>query len=122
VTVELFGGIPVSDYQRALGWYERLLGSAPAFLPNATEAVWELAEHRYLYIEEQPEDAGHAQHAVFVDDLDSLVAEIGERGLQPAERETYDNGVRKVTYRDPDGNEIGFGGAPVEPADADGPS
>ena len=22
-------------------------------------------------------------------------------------------GVRKVTYRDPDGNEIGFGGGPV---------
>jgi hypothetical protein len=24
------------------------------------------------------------------------------------------NGVRKVIYRDPDGNEIGFGGAPLE--------
>ena len=28
-------------------------------------------------------------------------------------RETYENGVRKVTYRDPDGNEIGFGGGPA---------
>ncbi len=46
VTVDLFAGLPVSDYQRALTWYERLLGSEPAFLPNATEAVWELAEHR----------------------------------------------------------------------------
>ena len=26
---------------------------------------------------------------------------------------TYGNGVRKVTFHDPDGNEIGFGGAPV---------
>jgi len=26
------------------------------------------------------------------------------------------NSVRKATYRDPDGNEIGFGGAPLEPA------
>jgi hypothetical protein len=50
VTVDLFAGIPVSDHQRALTWYERLLGSGPAFFPNAT--VWELAEHRYLYIEE----------------------------------------------------------------------
>jgi hypothetical protein len=25
--------------------------------------------------------------------------------------ETYANGVRKATFRDPDGNEIGFGGA-----------
>ncbi len=29
-------------------------------------------------------------------------------------REMYDNGVRHVTYRDPDGNEISFGGAPLE--------
>jgi hypothetical protein len=40
-----------------------------------------------------PERAGHAVLTVFV-------------------RETYGNGVRKVTYRDTDGNEISFGGAP----------
>jgi len=102
----------VSDYRRALAWYERLLGSEPAFFPNATEAVWELAEHRYLYIEELPERAGHALHTVLVDDLDERVKTISARGIEPALQETYGNGVRKVTYRDPDGNEIGFGGAP----------
>lgn len=30
----------------------------------------------------------------------------------PVSRETYANGVRKTTYVDPDGNEIGFGGLP----------
>ena len=114
MTVDLFAGLPVSDYQRALAWYERLLGSAPAFLPHATEAVWELAEHRYLYIEELPERAGHALQTVFVDDLDERVDSISARGIEPAVRETYENGVRKMIYRDPDGNEIGFGGAPPE--------
>jgi catechol 2,3-dioxygenase-like lactoylglutathione lyase family enzyme len=114
VTLDLFAGLPVSDYQRALTWYERLLGSEPAFVPNATEAVWELAEHRYLYIEELPDRAGHAMHTVFVDDLEQRVESIAARGIQPASRETYENGVRKVMYRDPDGNEIGFGGAPLE--------
>jgi hypothetical protein len=33
--------------------------------------------------------------------------------VEPALRETYGNGVRKVTFRDEDGNEIGFGGAPA---------
>jgi predicted enzyme related to lactoylglutathione lyase len=75
--------------------------------------VWELAEHRYLSIGERPAHAGHAMHTVFVDDLDAFVAQIAERGLSPAERETYSNGVRKATFRDPDGNEIGFGGAPL---------
>jgi predicted enzyme related to lactoylglutathione lyase len=114
VAVDLFAGVPVADYQRALGWYERLFGSAPSFLPNDVEAVWELAEHRYVFIEVRPEHAGHAMHTLFVDDIDARVDAITGRGIEPAERETYSNGVRKVTYRDPDGNEIGFGGAPVE--------
>jgi hypothetical protein len=50
---------------------------------------------------------------LFVDDLGARVAGIAGRGIEPALDETYGNGVRKVTYRDPDGNEIGFGGAPA---------
>ena len=114
MTVDLFAGIPVGDYQRALAWYERLLGSEPSFLPNDVEAVWEIADHRFLFIEVRPGHAGHAMHTLFVDDLDARVDEITLRGIEPAERETYSNGVRKVTYRDPDGNEIGFGGAPLD--------
>jgi hypothetical protein len=34
-------------------------------------------------------------------------------GSQPAQQETYANGVRRITYHDRDGNEIGFGGAPL---------
>jgi predicted enzyme related to lactoylglutathione lyase len=114
---DLFAGIPVGDYERALAWYEQLLGSGPSFVPHATEAVWELAEHRFVFIEERPQHAGHAMHTIFVDDLDALVSEIADRGIQPARRETYSNGVRKATYRDPDGNEIGLGGAPLPAGD-----
>jgi catechol 2,3-dioxygenase-like lactoylglutathione lyase family enzyme len=110
--LDLFAGIQVSDYAAALAWYERLLGSASSFFPNDTEAVWEIAEHRFVFIEQRPEHAGHARHLVFVDDLDELVGRLTERGLTPAEQETYANGVRKAAYRDPDGNEFGFGGAP----------
>ena len=112
-SLDLFAGVAVSDYTTALKWYEQLLGGPPTFFPHETEAVWELAEHRYVYIVLRPKHAGHAVHLSFVDDLDALVAQIADRGLDPAERETYSNGVRKATYRDPDGNEIGFGGAPL---------
>ena len=111
--VDLFAGIPVDDYAAALAWYERLLGSPPTFLPNDVEAVWELAEHRSLFIEQRPERAGHAMHTIIVDDFDALVAQIADRGLEPTKRETYSNGVRKWIYCDPDGNEIGFGGMPA---------
>ena len=113
--VDLFAGIPVRDYEEARPWYERLLGSEPSLLPHSTEAVWELADHRFLYIVERPERAGHAMHTLFVADLDALVAEIAARGIPPAEQETYSNGVRKATYRDPDRNEAGLGGAPLTP-------
>ncbi len=112
MTLDLFAGVPVSDRERALDWYGRLFGSPPAFLPDDVEAVWELAGQRYLYTDVRPEHAGHAMVTLFVDDLEERVAAIGVRGIEPALRETYDSGVRKVVYRDPDGNEIGFGGAP----------
>jgi hypothetical protein len=66
-----------------------------------------------MYIVQQPEHAGHAMHTIFVDDLDALVVQIAARGLDPVERETHSNGVRKITYRDLDGNESSFGGAPL---------
>ena len=113
MALHLFAGIPVSDYAAALVWYERLLGSPPTFFASDTEAVWELAEHRWVYIEQRPEHAGHAMHTILIDDLDARIAQIANRGVEPTKRETYENSVRKITYRDPDGNEFGFGDAPL---------
>ncbi|WP_405541655.1 VOC family protein [Streptomyces phaeochromogenes] len=109
--LEFFAGIPVNDYAAALPWYERLLGTPPTFFPHDTEAVWELAEHRYVYIVRRPGRAGNAVHTIIVDDLDTRIAQIAARGLEPTTRETYAEGMRKITYHDPDGNEFGFGGA-----------
>lgn len=111
--VDLFAGICVSDYGDARPWYERLFGSEPSFVAHETECVWELGEHRFVFILEDPARAGHATVTLFVDDLDALVEGIASRGLAPAQRDTYSNGVRKATYRDPDGNEIGYGGSPA---------
>jgi len=113
MALDLFAGIPVSDFARGLEWWERLLGTAPAFFPHDTEAVWELDEHRFVYVVLEPENAGHARLTVFAGDFDDRVTRMSARGVAPAQMETYGNGVRKATYRDPDGNEIGFGGAPV---------
>jgi catechol 2,3-dioxygenase-like lactoylglutathione lyase family enzyme len=114
VALDLFAGIRVRDYDVAKSWYEGLLGREPSFFPNATEAVWELAEHRYVFIAEDRDAPGGANNLIWVDDLDALVTEIASRGIEPAEREMYADGVRKVIYRDADGNEFGLGGAPVE--------
>lgn len=114
MSLDLFACIPVSNLDTARAWYEQLLGPPPSFLPNETEAVWEITEHGYVVIEVLAEHAGHATHTVFAGDFDERLAQIAERGLEPAERETYENGVRKAIFRDPDGNQLSFGGGPVE--------
>lgn len=106
--------IHVRDYEAARPWYERLFGSEPAFVAHETECVWQLAEHAFVAIDEDAGRAGYAAHTVFVEDLDGFVEGIASRGIDPAKRETYGNGVRKVTYRDDDGNEVGFGGEPLD--------
>jgi catechol 2,3-dioxygenase-like lactoylglutathione lyase family enzyme len=110
--IALFAGIAVSDYVRALDWYERLVGAPASFAAHETESVWQLAENRSFYVLLAPEDAGHARLMWFVDDLDDFVARARSHGVEPESEETYGNGVRKTTYRDPDGNEVGIGGAP----------
>jgi catechol 2,3-dioxygenase-like lactoylglutathione lyase family enzyme len=113
--VDLFAGVRVADIAAAQDWYERLLGKPPAFWPHATEAVWQVAEHRHIYILQDAKAPGGGLITIFIDDdLDALVAGIATRGIEPDDRETYSNGVQKATYRDADGNEIGFGGAGAE--------
>jgi catechol 2,3-dioxygenase-like lactoylglutathione lyase family enzyme len=107
--LHLYAGLRVRDLRAARPWYERLFGE-PSFFPNDAEAVWTLAEERSVYVVEHPDGAGHSVLTVWVDDLDAQAAAIAARGLEPDEVETYSNGVRKVRYRDPDGNEVGFAG------------
>jgi len=110
VSLHLFAGLRVRELERSQPWYERLLGE-PSHFPTDTEAVWALAEGRLVYVVEH-EQAGSSVVTIIVDDLDAHVATIAARGLEPDERETLSNGVRKAIFRDPDGNEIAFGGLP----------
>jgi hypothetical protein len=112
MTLHVFAGLRVRDFHASLPWYERLLGE-PTRFPLETEAVWTLADDGSVYVVEHPA-AGNGVLLIFVDDLDAHVAAIAERGLEPDERLTLSNGVRKTVYRDADGNEVAFGGAPAD--------
>ena len=63
--IALFAGIAVSDYPRALDWYERLVGKPADFEAHASESVWELAEGRSFYVVLAEEDAGHSRVEAF---------------------------------------------------------
>jgi hypothetical protein len=109
VGVGVFAGIPVRDYGAAVEWYERLLGRPPSFFPNDVEAVWQLAEDRFVYIIEDHQRAGGAVCMIWVDDPVAEIAEIAERGLEPDDLEKHDT-VWKYVFHDAHGNEIGIGG------------
>lgn len=113
MSLHLFAGLRVRDFSAARPWYELLLGE-PAFFPHDAEAVWTLAEGRSIYVVEHADGAGNGVVTIFVDDLDAGVTAIAARGLEPDERETLSNGVRKAMFRDPDGNEVVFAGSPRE--------
>jgi catechol 2,3-dioxygenase-like lactoylglutathione lyase family enzyme len=110
---QLYAGLRVRDFQAALAWYQPLFGE-PTFFPHATEAVWMQADNHGVYIEEHADGTGFCELTLLVEDLEAHVAAVSARGLEPTERLTYSNGVKKAVYRDPDGNEIGFGGLPPE--------
>ena len=111
----LLAGIPVTDLAAAIDWYGRLCGDDKPFIPNDTEAVWDLAEDRSVYVALDPKRAGHAMVGLYVDDLDTRIELAASRGVHPISTETYDNSVGRVVFRDADGNEFAFGGLAVDP-------
>jgi catechol 2,3-dioxygenase-like lactoylglutathione lyase family enzyme len=108
---DLFAGVRVREIADARAWYERLLGSEPAFFPNDVEAVWAVGEHRWLYVLQDAAKAGSALVTIMVADLDATAKAIRGRGIEPTELEDYGE-ARKYVFSDPDGNEIGIGQIP----------
>ncbi len=113
---DLFAGLLVANRDVAVRWWSAALGSDPVMLPNDSEAVWQVGEHRYVYVDAAlgGRPPGHGEVTLFLaedDDLDTRVAAMAERGVEPMQHEAYDNGVRKVTFTDPDGNRLGLSSA-----------
>ena len=111
--MHLFAGLSVKDFAAARPWYEQLFGE-PSFLPHATEAVWMLAEERSLYIVEDPDRAGHGQITTSSCDFDARRQRSPAAVSSPTRRRDVRVRRPQSAFRDPDGNEVGFGGAPVD--------
>jgi len=101
--------VPVSDFDAAHAWYQRLLGRPADNLPMEGQLVeWRLTETGWVQVTCDPDRAGSALLNFAVDDLERHVAEIARRGLAPGEIETVSKGVQLSAIRDPDGNTITF--------------
>lgn len=103
----LFAGVPVTEISVARAWYERLLGRPPDLVPHDREVAWQLAEGGWIYVVEDPPRAGRSLLTLIVDDLDTAVAPVEERGLVAAR--APGGPPFKAEFTDPDGNRVTFG-------------
>ena len=83
MAIDLFAGVGVTDFGRAVAWFERLLGEPAAFVATDTEHVWKVNEHGWIYVVLRPERAGQAMVTVFLDDLDGFVESAASRASSP---------------------------------------
>jgi glyoxylase I family protein len=101
--------VPVSDFDAAHQWYERLFGRAPDNLPMPGRLVeWRVTESGWLQVTTDEARAGSALINFAVDRLDRHVAELSQRGLITDAIETVNKGVQLSSFTDPDGNTITF--------------
>ncbi|HVR30618.1 MAG TPA: VOC family protein [Thermoanaerobaculia bacterium] len=99
--------LAVGDFDRAVGWYERLFGRPADATPMPDLAEWRFPRGGWLQVYAGPERAGRGSCTLAVSDLDAVRAHLEAIGValgdQPATPQ-----VRTIMIRDPDGNSIAF--------------
>lgn len=95
-----FAGIPVSDFDAAVAWYERLFGRPPDVLPHEREAMWHVGDASSIYVVLDAPRAGSALVTLAVDDLAEHPTEPGPGGMPTAVLDDLD-GNRIKLFEDP---------------------
>jgi glyoxylase I family protein len=107
--------VPVSDVDKSRQWYSSLFGRSADNNPMPTLVEWQVVPGAWVQVFNDPQRAGSGLLNFAIDDLESHLAQVRERGLDPGEIVEANKGVRLSTITDPDGNTIRFiGGFRVE--------
>ena len=97
----------VKDLKSAITWYEALFGRPADSTPMPEVAEWKFPRGGWLQIYELPERAGGCSCTLAVSDIQEIVAQVRQLGVQTTGRSS---GARLNTLMivDPDGNSIAF--------------
>jgi glyoxylase I family protein len=107
--------VHVSDIEAARKWYAALFGRPEDNNPMPTLVEWQVLPGAWVQVFHDPGKAGTDEVNFAVDDLETHIAELEGRGLEPGEITDASKGVRLSRFDDPDGNTIGLiGGFRVE--------
>ncbi len=104
--------VPVTDFDAAHQWYERLVGRPADNLPMPGRLVeWHITDGGWLQVTTDERRAGSALVNFAVDHLEQHVVELSRRGLTTEAIEMVNKGVQLSSITDPDGNTITFIGS-----------
>jgi len=107
---QVFAGVAVEDFDRAIDWYELLFGGPPdVVVREGEESMWQVADRAWIYVVADAGRAGNALLTLLVDDLDARIASIASRGIKGSAEDSEPGLYRKVSFEDPDGNTITIG-------------
>jgi catechol 2,3-dioxygenase-like lactoylglutathione lyase family enzyme len=106
----LYAGIPVTDRDAALRWYESFFGR-PADEVVAAETLWAISDHAWVVVEEQPDRPGGGLLTIGIGGVDAWSRGSPRRHRTRAGRDVP-NGVRHLTVLGPDGNSLSFAEGP----------
>jgi predicted enzyme related to lactoylglutathione lyase len=102
----LFVGVGVSNFETARAWYECFFGRAADVVVHEEEAMWQVADHGWLYIVRDEERAGNSIIALAVSDIEEETRALDARGVSPGPVEPEGDAGLKSVALDPDGNSI----------------
>ena len=98
--------VAVRDLDRAVPWYERLLGiSASRPMPEVAE--WKFERGGWLQVYQLAERAGKGSFTLAVTDLDEQAHRLTQYGIDTSQRSAGDR-AKTMMITDPDGNHIAF--------------
>ena len=99
--------LPVTDYAKAVMWYQKWIGRAPDVEPMEGIAEWQLAENAWIQVTVDPESAGRTTVVVGVEDIDAQRSACA--AVEVAVGNVSDYGfVKTAEVVDPVGNKILF--------------
>ena len=98
--------VPVSDIDRSVAWYERLLGRPADARPMATLADFHVSPSGWLQVFADADRAGTVAVNLAVDDLDRTRADLQAAGFDVSGEFEVSRGVRLIPLADPDGSTV----------------
>jgi glyoxylase I family protein len=98
--------VPVRDVGRSRRWYETLFGRPADNNPMPNLLEWQVVPGGWAQVFTDDRHAGSTVVNFAVEDLDSHIDELKQRGLEPGKVVEADKGVRLSALTDPDGNAV----------------